>query len=163
MYVGHCGFNADLGISVSTHIVRGLSMAKEVHNIETAAPETVFREVLISVQNSSNALLTLATFALTNGQWDPNAPTGIPQQGYGIAPATTPVWGNYTPTAFTAVQGFMTINGNSSTITVNWQWVYGSNPSSTVSVNGTTLTASVTLANPTSNTITAQVVISGNA
>jgi hypothetical protein len=138
-------------------------MAKEIQNIETAAPETIFREVLISVQNSGNALLTLATFALTSGQWDPNVPNGIPQQGFGIAQGTTPVWGNYTPTAFTAVQGFMTINGNSSTITINWAWVYGSNPSSTVTVNGTTLTATVTLANPTSNTITAQVIISGNA
>ena len=135
-------------------------MAKD--NPELASPTNIFREVLISVQNSSNATLVLTTFSLTTGQWDPSAPNGVPTQGYQFQ-ATTPVWGNYTPAPFTSVGGQMTFQGNTALVTVTWSWNYGSNPTANVSVSGTTLTATVTLANQTTNTVTAQVVITGNA
>lgn len=138
-------------------------MTKDCSNVELAAPASIFREVLISVQNSSNAVLILTTYSLTNGQWDPNAPNGLPQQGFQVGQGTTPIWGNYTPTPFTGVSGQMTFMGNSSSVIVTWSWIYGSNPTANVTINGTTLTATVTLANPTTSTITAQVVITGNA
>ena len=78
-------------------------MAKETSNIETAPPTNIFREVFVSVQNSTNAVLVLLSFYVTNGQWDPSAPNGIPTQAFQVGQGTTPVWGNYTPTPFGAV------------------------------------------------------------
>jgi hypothetical protein len=139
-------------------------MAKETsNNPEFAAPTNVFREVFVSVLNSSNAVLILLSYYLTSGQWDPSAPNGVPTQAYQVGQGTTPVWGNYTPVPFTAVAGQMTFNGNSSNVVVSWNWTYGSDPTANVTVNGTTLKASVTLANPTTSSITAQVIITGNA
>jgi len=138
-------------------------MAKETSNIETAPPTNIFREVFVSVQNSTNAVLVLLSFYVTNGQWDPSAPNGVPTQAFQVGQGTNPVWGNYTPTPFGAVAGQMTFNGNSSSVVVSWNWTYGSNPTANVTVNGTTLKATVTLANETTSSITAQVIITGNA
>jgi hypothetical protein len=52
---------------------------------------------------------------------------------------------------------------NASTVTVTWQWVYGSEPTANVTVSGSALKASVVLANSTGTQITAQVQIQGNA
>lgn len=47
-------------------------------NPELEALENIVREVLINFQNSSGDVLILNNFALTAGQWDPQAPDGIP-------------------------------------------------------------------------------------
>lgn len=133
-------------------------------DVEQQPLETIVREVMIILQNSSGAVLTLNTFSLTAGQWDPNAPSGLPKQGLQIGPGNSPTWGNATETPFTGVAGSMNYSANAVTLAVAWTWAYGSPPSASVSVNGSsTLSATFTLANTTSTTATLTVSVSGQA
>jgi hypothetical protein len=132
-------------------------------NVELQGPTSIFREVLVAVQNSSPVELDVTTFALTNGYWDPNAPNGVPAQGAAITPGQTATWGNYTSTAFTTVAGTMTINSTGTgTVVLNWSWAYGGTPTATATITVPGIKAAVSLANTGSNTITATYSISAS-
>lgn len=129
---------------------------------ELDAIDAVVREVLINLQNSSGDTLTLNNFALTAGQWDPAAPSGIPVQGTQLNPGDNPTYGNATGVPFTGVAGSLTLGVNAVTVQVTWSWAYGGTPSGSVNVTGSTsLVAAVTLSNTTSTVTTATVTFSG--
>jgi|tagenome__1003787_1003787.scaffolds.fasta_scaffold20602573_3 hypothetical protein len=131
-------------------------------NPELEEIQGLVREVMVTLQNSSGDVLTVNNFSLTAGQWDAQAPNGIPVQGYQIDPGGTPSYGNGTGTPFTGVAGSMSLGANAATVKVSWTWAYGAVPSASVSVTGsTTLLASVTLANTGSTQVTATVTFSG--
>lgn len=114
--------------------------------------QSIVREVLINVQNSSSATLFLTTFTLTHGQWDPKAPNGVPMQGFQVDPGTDPTWGNATGVAFTDVAGKMTFVANATTIGLSWSWNYSSNPDAAMTITGgATLQGTVSIQNESSS------------
>ena len=135
----------------------------DADNVELQAPQTIVREVLAQLQNSSGMELYITTFALTNGYWDPGAPSGVPIQGAPITPGQTATWGNYTSTPFTGVTGTMTINSTGvGTVILNWSWAYGGTPTATATITVAGIKSAVSLANTGSSSVTATYSISAS-
>ena len=135
----------------------------DADNVELQAPQTIVREVLVQLQNSSGMELYVTTFALTNGYWDPAAPSGVPIQGAPITPGQTATWGNYTSTPFTGVSGTMTFNtAGAGTVTASWLWPYGSPPKVSAGTTGTRLKVANSMGNVGSSQVTATFTVTGS-
>ncbi len=124
-------------------------------NVEMRAPTgTIYRQVTAQINDASDTTLSINTFGVTFGQWDPKF---MPQLGQQIGPGENPSFVNYTDKPYTAVSGYITLSPLSGgLITLSWDWKYGSPFQATSSTQNTTLGVKSSIVGQTGTTVTIQ-------
>ncbi len=130
------------------------------NNLELAGPgETIYRQVNLTVSDSSDTTLFVNSFNLSGGKWDPN---NQPSPGEIISPGNLPNFINFTDAPFTAVGGMINLGpASGGSITINWSWPYGGSFQTSSSSSGTSnLKVTYQVSGQTGTSVNLQYIIS---
>jgi len=129
-------------------------------NLELIGPgETIYRQVTLTVSDSSDTTMFVNSFNLTGGKWDPK---NQPAPGDVISPGNLPNYINYTDQPFTSVGGTINLGpASGGTISINWSWPYGGSFQTSTSSTGTSnLKVTYQVSGQTSTTVNLQYIVS---